>query len=70
MQEWQGHNNGVVTLMHLTMGQTSDWNPSQHIRMRHAFSVCIAFCWQDNHLRFPLAFKSNYSKQDFRGLFG
>lgn len=38
-----GTKNGVTILMHLTLGQTSDWNPCLHIRMRHAIGACTAY---------------------------
>jgi len=71
-QQRKGHKNGVDILMHLPKGQTSDWNPYSQIRTQPRQSVCIALIVSKRVLffGFPLLLKSNYSRRDFRGLFG
>ena len=53
-------------------GRPRNWNPYLTIRMLPRLGVCIAVM-SDKEMPifgFPLLLKSNYSKTDFRGLFG
>ena len=66
-----GHKKGVDTLMRLPKGQTSELEPPPTYKNIPRLSVNIATCvGRSTVWAIPLLLISNYSKTDFRGLFG
>ena len=66
-----GHKKGVDILMRLPKGQTSELEPPPTYKNIPRLSVNIAPCvGRSTVWAIPLLLISNYSKTDFRGLFG